>query len=414
MAPISSLVVKFFAYDFVINQQVLPPDRPWTGIPPRIGELLRPHLPALAEEVIEAIRERVPAYRRPLRGRFGAGIRTGVEEALGQFADLISDPSLDRSGAERVYRGLGRGEHRERRSLDALLAAYRLGARVSWRRVAEIAIDSGVDRRTLALLAEAVFAYIDELSALSAEGYAEEQSVAAGETQRRRRRVALLLLATDPDEEAVREAAAEAGWELPATIAALVWSTGGRRLRPRLPPTALVVEDDEAGGGTALVPDPDAPGVRAQLERATRSTVAALGPAVPLLAAPASAGRATSLVELIDAGAVEGSGLVACDDHLASLAMHGDPAVLSDLAAARLAPLTGETPASRARLTATLRAWLDHQGEVARVAAELHVHPQTVRYRLARLRELLGETLEDPGGRFELALALRRPVSRPS
>ena len=98
--------------------------------------------------MIEAIRERVPAYRRPMRGRFGAGIRTGVEEALGQFVDLIADPSLDRSGAERVYRGLGRGEHRERRSLDALLAAYRLGARVAWRRVAVIAIEAGVDRRT--------------------------------------------------------------------------------------------------------------------------------------------------------------------------------------------------------------------------------------------------------------------------
>ncbi|MGH2986803.1 MAG: PucR family transcriptional regulator, partial [Solirubrobacterales bacterium] len=198
--------------------------------------------------MIGAIRERVPAYRRPLRGRFGVGIRRGVEEALGQFVDLITEPGLDRSDVERVYRGLGRGEHRERRSLDALLAAYRLGARVSWRRVAQIAIEAGVDRRTLALLAEAVFAYIDGLSALSAEGYAEEQSVAAGELQRRRRALAGLLLLPDPDEEAVRAAAAEAGWETPATIAALVWSAGGRRLGPRLPATALVIEDDEGEG----------------------------------------------------------------------------------------------------------------------------------------------------------------------
>jgi PucR C-terminal helix-turn-helix domain len=398
----------------VIAPQVLPPDRPWTGIPPRIGELLRPHLPGLADEVIEAIREGVPAYRRPLRGRFGAGIRRGVEEALGQFADLITDPSLDRSGAERVYRGLGRGEYRERRSLDALLAAYRLGARVSWRRVAEIAIDAGVDRRTLALLAEAVFAYIDELTALSAEGYAEEQMVAAGEAQRRRRRVARLLLEGEPDERSVRDAASEAGWEPPATIAALAWRGGGRRLRPRLPASALLVEDDESEGGTALVPDPDAPGLTAQLERAARSTVVTLGPTVPLLEAQASARRATSLLGLIEAGAVQGSGLVACADHLASLAMHGDPAVLGDLATARLAPLDRETPASRARLASTLRAWLDHQGEVARVAADLHVHPQTVRYRLNRLRELFGEALDRPGGRFELALALRHPVSTPA
>ncbi|MGH2714951.1 MAG: helix-turn-helix domain-containing protein, partial [Thermoleophilaceae bacterium] len=34
-------------------------------------------------------------------------------------------------------------------------------------------------------------------------------------------------------------------------------------------------------------------------------------------------------------------------------------------------------------------------------------HPQTVRYRLARLRELFGERLDEPDGRFELELALR-------
>jgi DNA-binding PucR family transcriptional regulator len=41
------------------------------------------------------------------------------------------------------------------------------------------------------------------------------------------------------------------------------------------------------------------------------------------------------------------------------------------------------------------------------MAEELHVHPQTARYRIARLRELLGEQLEDPDARFELELALR-------
>jgi DNA-binding PucR family transcriptional regulator len=44
---------------------------------------------------------------------------------------------------------------------------------------------------------------------------------------------------------------------------------------------------------------------------------------------------------------------------------------------------------------------------VPAVAAALHVHPQTVRYRLKRLRELFGERLDDPRVRFELALALR-------
>jgi DNA-binding PucR family transcriptional regulator len=41
------------------------------------------------------------------------------------------------------------------------------------------------------------------------------------------------------------------------------------------------------------------------------------------------------------------------------------------------------------------------------VAGELHVHPQTVRYRMAKLRELLGPALDTADGRFELELAIR-------
>jgi DNA-binding PucR family transcriptional regulator len=55
----------------------------------------------------------------------------------------------------------------------------------------------------------------------------------------------------------------------------------------------------------------------------------------------------------------------------------------------------------------TLGAWLDHQGEVRPAAEQLHVHAQTVRYRLNRLRELFGDALDDPTARLELALALR-------
>ena len=40
------------------------------------------------------------------------------------------------------------------------------------------------------------------------------------------------------------------------------------------------------------------------------------------------------------------------------------------------------------------------------VATALGIHPQTVRYRLGLLRELLGADLDDPQRRFELALVL--------
>jgi len=383
-------------------------DRPWEGVPPRLGRAIRAHVPAITDEVIAAIRERVPAYRRPLRGRFGAGIRRGVEEALAQFAELISEPGLDRAERDEVYRGLGRVEFRDRRSLDSLLAAYRLGARVAWRRIASLAIDAGLDRRALALLAEAVFAYIDELSALSIEGYADAQTAAAGEADRHRRRLVRLLLADPaPEEAAIRDAARLAVWEPPATLAALVWSGDGRRIAARLGAGTLTLDADE-GPGVSLIADPEAPGRRAELERALAGALGALGPTVSWREAASSAARAREAHRLAVGGVIPSAGpLVAAGDHLSELVAHGDEPLLAELATRRLCALADETPASRRRLEATLRSWLDHQGEVGRVAAELHVHPQTVRYRLGRLRGLLGDALDDPRGRFELALALR-------
>jgi DNA-binding PucR family transcriptional regulator len=41
------------------------------------------------------------------------------------------------------------------------------------------------------------------------------------------------------------------------------------------------------------------------------------------------------------------------------------------------------------------------------VAQQIHVHPQTVRYRLRQIQELFGDQLRDPDLRFELQLALR-------
>jgi DNA-binding PucR family transcriptional regulator len=75
-----------------------------------------------------------------------------------------------------------------------------------------------------------------------------------------------------------------------------------------------------------------------------------------------------------------------------------------------LRPLAGETQRSRQRLEATLLAWLRRRGSQRAIAGDLTVHPQTVRYRVKRLRELFGPALEDPERRFELEIALR---SRP-
>jgi sugar diacid utilization regulator len=260
-------------------------------------------------------------------------------------------------------------------------------------------------------LGEAIFAYIDEISAESADGYAQEQSAAAGETQRRRRRL-VRVLAEDPpaSEETIRTAAAAVGWALPRRVAALVLEGAEGEPEDALDAAAAAlarrVGADAVGAAEGarvcvFVPDPAAPARRRGVAAALGGRRAALGPSVPWPRASASLRRATSAL------ALDRDGLIVADEHLATLLLASDPALGAELAATRLAPLESLAAAQREKLEATLRAWLDRPGQVQAVAAALGVHPQTVRYRMTRLRELFGERLEDPDARFELSLALR-------
>jgi DNA-binding PucR family transcriptional regulator len=129
---------------------------------------------------------------------------------------------------------------------------------------------------------------------------------------------------------------------------------------------------------------------------------AGIGPAVDWRDAARSYRLAAAALALAEE---RGLGVTAADEHRAALLFRAEPALVAELRAERLAPLAGETANSRARLEATLLAWLRHDGNVVAAAAELGVHTQTVRYRLARLRDLL--PLDDPDARFELELVLR-------
>ena len=403
----------------------MPTSRPYEAVPPEAADVLRPVLPGLADETIAAIAREVPGYARAMEGEFGQAVRLGVEIAFSRFLDLLAAPEPQPAESARIYVDLGRGEFHAGRSLDALLAAYRVGARLAWRRFVEAGVAGGLAAEAIYALGEAIFAYIDELSAESAEGYAEEQTAAAGESERRRRRlVRLLTREPPPSQEAIRTAATAAGWTLPrGGVAVLVAATAehdepgealldsvAARLARRLGEDAVGAE--AFGAALVVVPDPDAPGRRRRLESAAEEQPVALGPTVPWTEAAASARRARATHALASAGrlpaAEDGAPrLVVAQEHLAHLLLAAAPDVAADLAATRLAPLDQLAEGPRARLEETLAAWLDRPGQVQAVAAAIGVHPQTVRYRVRQLRDLFGERLEDPEARFELSLALR-------
>jgi len=378
-------------------------EQPWRQLPPEIASALRPAAPAVAEEMLQAVITTVPAYARPLEGEFGEGIRAGVRQALDHFlAEIAAGGEVPRPD---VYRALGQGEMQSGRSLDSLLSAYRIGARVAWRRFSEVGVERGLGHETLFELAESIFAYIDLLSAESAQGHAAAQSAAAGEQELRRRRLVRLLVRDPPtDPDTATAAAAEARWELPRSLAAVAIGGEHRELvASRL--SADVIAETIGDTVCALVPDPDGPGRRSELERAVRAAPAqaGLGTTVRWQQAGLSLARGRAALGL----STRTPELVSARDNAGRLLLGADHGLAAELAADRLAPLRELSPGSRKRLSETLSAWLAEQGRLARVAERLGVHPQTARYRLGRLRELFGAELDDPEGRFWLALALR-------
>jgi PucR C-terminal helix-turn-helix domain len=376
-------------------------------LPTSVADLIEPELEAVTGEILEAIAREVPEYERPLEGNFGRGVRTGVGEALSQFVALIRDPDTGRGLGREVYVSLGRGELNQGRTLDSLQAAYRVGARVAWRRLALVGRRAKLDAEVLSLLAEAIFAYIDELSADSVEGYAVARSESEDLRRRRRRELASLLLREPAADDADLRAAARAGrWRIPRELAPLACAESELgELVHRLPADCLVTQVDELG--CVLVPDPTGPGRRGGLERAAEGRPVVLGPPCEPARLRDSWELAKTALGALEAGAIPAGGLVSAEDHLAGLLLFEGSALVARIAAHRLAPLDSLTVKARERMRETALAYVRHGGNSVEMAAALHVHPQTARYRVARLRELLGDQLDDPDARFELEIALR-------
>lgn len=381
-------------------------DPPWLALPREISDMLRPMMPGIVEAIIDAVPQLVPAYARPIEGRFGRGLRRGVAAALDRFLQLPGTrlPALSEESRQLVA-GLGSGEFRQGRSMDALLSAYRMGARVTFREMSRASVEHHLGQSIVVDLGESILAYIDELSAVSAEAYAFEQSERAGAVDRRRTELLDLLLLGQADEAALRQKAAMADWALPARMVVVTLPLErAAGLRLRLGPGTLVIERET--DVVALVPAQKSSTARATLEKVLEGRGAAVGPAGGWEKVPDSLRLAVLAASVVPPRDGPADPPVWADDHLSQVILGAEPSAIAELASRRLAPLEGLRPAQRERLAETLLSWLRHWGQRAPVAAELGIHPQTVGYRAAQLRELFGDALEDPKARFEMELAL--------
>lgn len=380
---------------------------PVPPLPRDIATLLRPALTDLTAAVTSEVRRGVPAFTAE---RHAATVSDAAERAIRHFVDRTEDPRTDTEAFTKYFHELGvRDLRTERPIIEPLKAAYRLGARAAWRSAARLAHDSGVTSSALCQLGEAVFAYMDELSALSFAGHTQSHARHANSVERHRKELLNTLVnAEHPIPATTILRLAQAGrWQVPRRVVAVA-------VEPRpdaaTPPTHAfdnrVLADFDTASPFLLVGEDDLV-VLNELTAAVPGSRAAVGPPAALSEARESLRWARHTLRLVQCGILPNVEVTWFDQQLSTLWMLDDPMVVAELTGRVLAPFDAISPRQRTKLSDTLLLALETRRDVPRMAEVLGIHPQTVRYRLRQLDGLFGQQLAERETRFAIELALR-------
>ncbi|WP_181771309.1 helix-turn-helix domain-containing protein [Amycolatopsis pittospori] len=381
--------------------------RLWCSLPAEVARRFRPHADPIARRILEEIQEAVPEYAKPLDGEFGKIIVLAIEQAVLSCLDSIGDLKAPPDNWVKLFVEVGKRVHRDGGSLNTLQAAYRAGGRAALRYVAKLGQAHRLSPAVLCIGAEAIFAYVDEISSHSVEGYTLSQASATGTLERRRRRLLELLLATPPSSPATIATMAKAAqWEMPEWICVVALDPRDEQHQipaPRVPDDVLL--DLEGTEPCLLTPNPRRD--LRDLDGRLPGWRAAIGPRVHPADAATSLRWARRTLDLAGRGVIEDRAVLRTSDHLSTHWLLLDRFLLDEVSNKALAPFADLTVKQQVRLGETLLSWLEHKGSTLDIAQDLGIHPQTVRYRVSQLSDLFGDRLADPAERLEIQMALR-------
>lgn len=380
---------------------------PLGPLPQEFAAIMRPELPSLIKEIGMEVTRAYPEYARLLNGPNGTSIRMGVEQSLSSFVDLVAEPSSPTVLRDDMCRRFGRFEAYEGRTMDALQGAYRLGARVALRRAKKVGrsyhfscgADAQLRRRAVRVRGRAGVAVPRGLSG----GAGPVRPAGRGGAPHGL--LHLILTGRPVPRSAIAELCEQTGWTLPeqVTLVAVRAPSG----LDRISADHDVLIDPGDPQPHLLIPGPMDDARREMLDRTIPGGGAAIGLTVPTALAADSIRWARRVLELVDAGVIDDAPVILCEDHLITLWLLSDTALLDQLAERELAAVSGISTTRRERLIETLRIWLDTRGTAAQMGELLDVHPQTVRYRMRSLEAIFGDQLTDPESRFSTEAVLR-------
>lgn len=297
-------------------------------------------------------------------------------------------------------------------TLEDMLAVFRLAMDVMWDELHRlIQAKEVVDPALVLELSHRGAALIDELGTGVTNRYLEGDRWWLKRDDAERGLVAALL-ATPPDVEAAASAAQAIGLRLSETWRVVRYqATGGADptmlreavLRWRRATTSAAAVATHEGGILLVLADDTTP-------PAIEGAVAGLGrPRPGIQGVRASHAEATEAAEIAER---RGRATLGIEEAGLDRLLLGTLSAV-DLAAEALAPLADLPDARREMLEETLEAWLDAGTSPTEAARILNLHVQSVRYRIARLRETFGDSLDDPDHRLRLHVAIktrRRPM----
>lgn len=341
------------------------------------GELLR-DLDDLAPRIVTRIRREFPEYAVVSDADQAAMVVDEVRNIIIGFRDRRPPTAADARHGE----ALGRRRAEQGIPIETLVGAYNTGYDFLWNELhSRLAARHPPHEAELLPLVNILMAWLRSMTVTVAEGYASANAA------REEGRLALAqtfvtgLAQGGAGSETVESAARGLGFDPTGTFQVICASAGDwaprslHELRHRLPgPAAVVVL-----GRMLTVTVQDVP---------VESVLALLGERPIAGAGLPRAGLAGAAESLIDAeralGLAERRGTV----------VHFERDWLEATLlpqASRLAPLT-QAPAARdvPHLAEAVRAYADHHFSITASAEALHVHANTVKYRLTRWQEVTG------------------------
>ncbi|MCZ2525227.1 PucR family transcriptional regulator [Streptomyces sp. HB2AG] len=404
--------------------------------------------PGLVARIVDEVRREVPAYRG-LHGSRLAEVRAITRWASSRLLRMwAEDTGTTAADVERA-REIGRARAADGRSVDAVVRAYRVGAAAADRIVAEHAGDR-LSPGDVFALNRIWLRELETLTEALAAGHADAaERLDADRDRALRAFLDDLLVGRQASPAAVADRSRALGVCLPESGVLLV--AGPARLAAGAP--AAAAAPAPAPDRTPSAPDRASAAAPAAHSAAAATAAAGAELVAGLLRARPAGGadvlhttRADHLVLLLDPGlaalvgpllrgtarrgclvAGHGPDELADAYRLARDALGAAPARAFDAdgllhtAEAHVVGLLnatpGATPATVRRhvlgplldpgnqhLAATLDAYLG-TGSATAAAEALHLHPQTLRYRMRRVRELTGRDPRDPWQRLMLEIA---------